>query len=87
LRTLKEGQPEDLEPGQGGVFGTAAQVAAYRSRDGELRKFSATCPHMKCIVRYNEAEETFDCPCHGSRFDVERGRVLVGPAQSDLEPR
>jgi Rieske Fe-S protein len=49
-----------------------------------LHKFSAVCPHLKCIVRWDGCEKTWDCPCHGSRFDA-LGRVLNGPAISDLE--
>ncbi|NJK88503.1 MAG: FAD-dependent oxidoreductase [Myxococcales bacterium] len=79
------GTPEDLQPGRGGIFGRLSKVAAYRDHEGRLHRFSATCPHMKCIVRFNEAERSFDCPCHGSRFGTD-GRVLSGPALSGLEP-
>lgn len=59
-------------------------VALYRDEGGELHRMSAVCPHLKCIVTWNGSERTFDCPCHGSRFDC-RGHVLNGPANSDLE--
>ena len=61
------------------------QVAAYRGEDGELFAFSAVCPHMGCIVHWNGAESSWDCPCHGSRFDA-KGKVCNGPALSDLKP-
>ena len=60
-------------------------IAAYRAEDGELRTFSAVCPHMKCVVRWNAAQGSFDCPCHGSRFDT-KGEVLEGPALHCLSP-
>ncbi len=60
-------------------------IAAYRSDDGKLTCNSAICPHMGCIVHWNEAEKTWDCPCHGSRF-LAHGKVLTGPAESDLKP-
>ncbi len=58
-------------------------VAAYRDSAGELHTCSATCPHLRGVVQWNQAEQTWDCPCHGSRFDA-YGRVLNGPAPSDL---
>lgn len=53
----------------------------YKETDGTVYKFSAVCPHMKAIVRYNASEKTFDCPFHGSRFDrygkVRRIRIFL----------
>ena len=62
-----------------------SKIAAYRDDDGELVLLSAVCPHLQCIVAWNSSERTWDCPCHGSRFDA-RGRVVNGPAISDLSP-
>jgi Rieske Fe-S protein len=61
------------------------KVAAYRDADGKVHKRSAVCPHMGCIVRWNDAENTWDCPCHGSRFKP-TGEVIAGPAESSLPP-
>jgi glycine/D-amino acid oxidase-like deaminating enzyme/nitrite reductase/ring-hydroxylating ferredoxin subunit len=61
------------------------KIAAYRDESGTLHKRSAVCPHLKCIVRWNAAEKTWDCPCHGSRFDC-MGIMLNGPSSGDLEP-
>jgi Rieske Fe-S protein len=58
--------------------------AVYRDASGELHEYSAVCPHLGCIVHWNAAEQTFDCPCHGSRFD-KTGKVINGPANSGLE--
>jgi glycine/D-amino acid oxidase-like deaminating enzyme/nitrite reductase/ring-hydroxylating ferredoxin subunit len=58
-------------------------VAVYRDADGHLHERSATCTHMGCIVRWNDLEKSWDCPCHGSRFDP-RGAVLNGPALDPL---
>jgi glycine/D-amino acid oxidase-like deaminating enzyme/nitrite reductase/ring-hydroxylating ferredoxin subunit len=60
------------------------QVAAYRDEDGELTLCSAICTHMGCLVDWNSAERTWDCPCHGSRFKT-TGAVIAGPAESPLE--
>jgi Rieske Fe-S protein len=60
------------------------RVACSRDADGKLHTVSANCTHMGCIVHWNKAEETWDCPCHGSRFQVD-GTVLAGPAESSLE--
>jgi Rieske Fe-S protein len=61
------------------------RVALHRRADGELLALSAACTHMGCTVAWNEAEETWDCPCHGSRFLAD-GRVVEGPAVRALEP-
>ncbi|PSP68335.1 (2Fe-2S)-binding protein [Halobacteriales archaeon QS_1_69_70] len=55
----------------------------YRDEDGDVHAVSAVCPHMDCLVRWNDAERTWDCPCHGSRFDHD-GEVISGPAVEDL---
>jgi Rieske Fe-S protein len=81
-----DGSIEEIEPGQGAVVRHGAKkLAAYRDRNGELHVHSAVCPHLGCIVAWNSAERTWDCPCHGSRFDS-YGRVLDGPANTDLTP-
>jgi glycine/D-amino acid oxidase-like deaminating enzyme/nitrite reductase/ring-hydroxylating ferredoxin subunit len=61
------------------------KVAVYRDSHGELHQCSAICPHLGCIVDWNSAEKTWDCPCHGSRFDP-YGTVLNGPANTGLGP-
>ena len=59
------------------------KVAVYRDSHGTLHKCSAICPHLGCVVDWNSAEKTWDCPCHGSRFDP-YGKVLNGPANTGL---
>lgn len=61
------------------------RVAAYRDQQGHVQAFSPYCPHMGCYVRWNNAESTWDCPCHGSRFDTS-GQVLNGPSTENLQP-
>lgn len=62
-------------------------VAVYRELDGSVVKRSAVCTHLGCLVQWNAAEKTWDCPCHGSRFTTS-GRVIGGPAETPLgEPR
>ncbi|WP_207432075.1 FAD-dependent oxidoreductase [Sabulibacter ruber] len=56
---------------------------AYRDESGKLHVVSAVCTHMACLVHFNKAEKSWDCPCHGSRFGVD-GKVLEGPAYLDL---
>lgn len=62
-----------------------SMVAAYRDENGVLHERSAVCNHLGCIVHWNSSEKTWDCPCHGSRFD-KLGRVFNGPANRDLAP-
>jgi Rieske Fe-S protein len=59
------------------------KVAVYRDKEGVLQECSAVCPHLGGIVSWNDAENTWDCPAHGSRFDP-LGTVLNGPANEDL---
>jgi Rieske Fe-S protein len=77
---------EDLRPGSGGVVLAGGRpVAAYLDEAGVLHASSPRCTHMGCTVDWNEAELTWDCPCHGSRYDLD-GHVIHGPATKDLEP-
>ncbi|PWU80368.1 MAG: hypothetical protein DLM72_12560 [Candidatus Nitrosopolaris wilkensis] len=63
------------------------QIAAYKDDKGELHTYSAVCTHLGCTVTWNPVEKSFDCPCHGSRFSASKGRVVNGPANSNLESR
>jgi Rieske Fe-S protein len=75
----------DIPRGEGRILRLGLRkVAAYRDQDGHVHMRSAACTHLKCIVQWNTAEKTWDCPCHGSRFDP-YGTVVNGPAISDLE--
>jgi Rieske Fe-S protein len=76
LRAVKAGHGKVIEH-QG------EKVAASRAPDGVLTMVSATCTHMGCIVHWNDAERTWDCPCHGSRF-TPQGAVISGPAEKPL---
>jgi glycine/D-amino acid oxidase-like deaminating enzyme/nitrite reductase/ring-hydroxylating ferredoxin subunit len=78
---------EAIQPGDGAVINVDGdEIAAYRDEEGTLHAVSAVCTHIGCIVQWNGAEKTWDCPCHGSRFDVE-GKVLHPPAVRPLEKR
>jgi Rieske Fe-S protein len=59
-------------------------LALYKDEEGELHAVSPVCPHAKCAVGWNNAEKSWDCPCHGSRFTID-GDVLTGPAVQGLE--
>ena len=76
----------DIAPGSGAVMRRGLhKIAVYRDPQGAVHERSAVCPHLGCIVHWNGAGNTWDCPCHGSRFDA-RGHVLNGPANRDLAP-
>ena len=62
------------------------KLAVYRDEQGSLHAVSAVCTHLGCLVEWNGAEQTWDCPCHGSRFRTD-GSVIQGPAKRELEPR
>jgi glycine/D-amino acid oxidase-like deaminating enzyme/nitrite reductase/ring-hydroxylating ferredoxin subunit len=77
---------EEIAPGSGAVVRRGAQkVAVYRDPAGERHEMSAVCTHLGCIVAWNDEEHTWDCKCHGSRFDA-LGQVVSGPAVADLKP-
>ena len=76
----------EIMPGQGGIIRHGIKkLAVFRDETGALHEFSAICPHMKCIVKWNAVEKSWDCPCHGSKFDC-LGKVLIGPATANLSP-
>jgi glycine/D-amino acid oxidase-like deaminating enzyme/nitrite reductase/ring-hydroxylating ferredoxin subunit len=79
--------PEHLGSGQGGVYDDKHQkIAVARDAHGGLHALSAICPHMGCVVTWNDSDASWDCPCHGSRFNID-GEVFAGPAQTDLEKK
>jgi nucleotide-binding universal stress UspA family protein/nitrite reductase/ring-hydroxylating ferredoxin subunit len=77
---------EDLEPGEGAVVTVGRKkVAAYRDESGELTMLSPKCKHLGCTVGWNHRAKTWDCPCHGSRYEAD-GTVLRGPTRRPLDP-
>jgi Rieske Fe-S protein len=73
-----------VKRGSGKVLDLKGQsVAVYRDDQGAIVERSAICTHMGCTVEWNDAERTWDCPCHGSRFQPD-GKVIAGPAESPL---
>ncbi len=79
------GDASEIAPGSGAVIRKGMhKIAAYKDEDGTVTERSAVCTHLYCIVDWNDTEKTWDCPCHGSRFD-RYGKVVNGPAIADLE--
>jgi glycine/D-amino acid oxidase-like deaminating enzyme/nitrite reductase/ring-hydroxylating ferredoxin subunit len=77
---------ESIPPDSGAVVQHGARkLAVYRDDRGELHACSAACTHLGGLVGWNDAEKTWDCPCHGARYD-RFGRVVHGPANHDLRP-
>ena len=80
------GSEESIPKGSGAVLRDGVRkIAVFRDEHGMVHRRSAVCPHMKCIVAWDSTEQTWNCPCHGSRFDA-YGEVLNGPANSNLAP-
>jgi len=76
---------ESLARGEGAVVRRGVhRIATYRDGEGNLHQFNARCPHMGCAVRWSPQEKSWDCPCHGSRFEARSGQVLNGPASTPL---
>jgi Rieske Fe-S protein len=77
---------QEIRPGTGAIVRSGlSKIAVYRDPDGNLHERSAVCTHLGCIVAWNASESSWDCPCHGSRFDPD-GKVLNGPAIAPLAP-
>jgi Rieske Fe-S protein len=75
---------EQIARGSGAVIRRGLRkIAVYRDEQGNLQERSAICSHLGCVVRWNATEKSWDCPCHGSRFD-RSGIVLNGPAIHNL---
>ena len=62
------------------------KIGVYRDESGVAHGVSLRCTHLGCLLHFNAAERSWDCPCHGSRFDID-GQVLQGPATKDLLPK
>jgi Rieske Fe-S protein len=87
LTPARTGSNADLTPGEAQVIRDGlGKTGVYRDDQGDLHAVSLRCTHLGCLLRFNAAERSWDCPCHGSRFDVD-GAVLEGPAVNPLERR
>jgi glycine/D-amino acid oxidase-like deaminating enzyme/nitrite reductase/ring-hydroxylating ferredoxin subunit len=87
LLTLRPSSADGLAPGEAGLRDlNGEKVAAYRDPDGRLHAVSGRCTHLGCLVAWNAAERTWDCPCHGSRYTY-HGQVIQGPAVKNLPPK
>jgi glycine/D-amino acid oxidase-like deaminating enzyme/nitrite reductase/ring-hydroxylating ferredoxin subunit len=87
IRRAEAQSADEVPPGAARVVGSGAdRRGVYRDEDGSTHAVSLRCTHMGCLLRFNAAERSWDCPCHGSRFDVD-GAVLEGPAVDPLRRR
>ena len=78
---------DELAPGEAAILKIDGEnIAAFRDEEGRIHAVSAVCSHMGCIVGWNETDRTWDCPCHGSRFELS-GEVMHGPATRPLGSR
>lgn len=84
-RLKKAAETADLKPGEAAVLDEdGMKTGAFKDEDGILHLVDATCPHLGCCLTWNEAERTWDCPCHGSRFSY-TGAIVEGPALYNLQ--
>jgi len=81
------GSIDEIRPGEGKTVRVRGErLAVYRDPASNVHAVSSVCTHLGCIVKFNDAEKTWDCPCHGSRFTID-GAVLDGPATKPLAQR
>lgn len=77
---------DSLKFGEGAIVEVNGdKVAAYKNEEGKVVTLSPVCRHLGCIVGWNSDEKTWDCPCHGSRYEAD-GKLKQGPAKADLKP-
>jgi glycine/D-amino acid oxidase-like deaminating enzyme/nitrite reductase/ring-hydroxylating ferredoxin subunit len=75
---------DEIKPGEAKIIEKDQQkMAVFKDKTGSNHVVSAVCTHMQCVVNWNQSEESWDCPCHGSRFGID-GKVIEGPALKDL---
>ena len=87
LKGIQDWSTDDVKPGEGKIITLKGEkVGVYKNEAGDVTVVNATCPHLACIVNWNSAEKSWDCPCHGGRFTCE-GKVIQGPAVKDLEQK
>ena len=85
LKGLTSWSADDVKPGEGKLINYQGEtVGVYKDEAGKVTAVNATCPHLGCIVNWNSAEKSWDCPCHGGRFTCE-GKIIQSPATKDLE--
>jgi glycine/D-amino acid oxidase-like deaminating enzyme/nitrite reductase/ring-hydroxylating ferredoxin subunit len=78
------GSAEEIKPGEGCIVRRGlTKIAAYRDEQGVLHERQAICQHLGCVVSWNSTEKSWDCPCHGARYNP-LGRVINGPAIKNL---
>ena len=81
---IPEETASQLQPGQGAVVETKnGKAGVYKTEDQKSYKVDIVCPHLGCELTWNPDEKSWDCPCHGSRFDY-KGNLLEGPAQEGI---
>jgi Rieske Fe-S protein len=87
LRPAQAWSAADIPIGEGRIVRHGmGKAGVYRDQHAAIHAVSLRCTHLGCLLRFNAAERSWDCPCHGSRFDVD-GAVLEGPATKLLERR
>lgn len=95
IKNLLTGKPKkskdeiiaEVPVGEGKLFKISySKVAVYKDEDGKAYTLSPVCKHMGCIVDWNSEDKTWDCPCHGSRYD-KYGKVIYGPAKANLDKK
>ncbi len=84
---LKQGKEYigGIKPGTGSIIRVKGKrLAVFKEHSGEVKIVSAVCTHLGCIVHWNNVENSWDCPCHGSRFEIS-GEIIEGPATAPLQ--
>ena len=76
--------PKDVPENKGKVINVNGTNVAVYNKNGKIQTFSTICPHMGCEVQWNDGDNTWDCPCHGSRFEAD-GKLKNGPAKRGLD--
>lgn len=87
FKTEKAKEFDELKPGEGRLMNVNGEkLAVAKDKDNTIYALSPVCTHLKCFVLWNNSEKSWDCPCHGSRFNI-KGEVITGPAVKALEQK
>lgn len=87
IEGLKNWSTDDVKPGEAKIITKKGeQIGVYKDETGKVTAVSAICSHLGCVVNWNSAEKTWDCPCHGGRF-TSQGKLIQAPPIKDLEQK
>lgn len=82
---IPQEEANQIQEGEGKIVEVNGQkIGIYKDKNGQIYKINPVCKHLGCELSWNNLDKTWDCPCHGSRYDY-MGNLIYGPSVKDLE--